>query len=85
MLEIVKRCIACVKRLHAEKWPRLFGGGALSSNIVAITEEPRFNEGPMDWSNMSAKTRFRYIEVLFHTFHCEWGRKYRSLYRGLRM
>ena len=54
MLEIVKRCIACVKRLHAEKWPRLFGGGALSSNIIAITEEPRFNEGPRDWPNMFA-------------------------------
>lgn len=34
---------------------------------------------------MFAKTRFRYIEVLFHTFHCERGRKYRSLYRGLRI
>ena len=78
MLEIVKRCIAYVKRLHAEKWPRLFGGGALSSNMVAITEEPRFNEGPRDWPNMFAKTRFRYIEVLFHTFHCKWGRKHRS-------
>ena len=39
----------------------------------------------MDWPNMFAKTRFRYIEILFHTFHCEWGRKYRSLYRGSRI
>ena len=31
-----------------------------------------------------AKTRFGYIEVLSHTLHCNWGRKYRSLYRGLR-
>ena len=29
---------------------------------------------------------FRYIEVLFHTFCCNFGRaeEYRSLYRGLR-
>ena len=28
----------------------------------------------------------RYIEVLFHTFYCNFGRdiEYRSLYRGLR-
>ena len=28
----------------------------------------------------------RYIEVLFHTFNCNFGRdvEYRSLYRGLR-
>ena len=25
-----------------------------------------------------------YIEVLFHTLYYNWGRKYRSLYRGLR-
>ena len=31
-----------------------------------------------------AKTRFGYIEVLFHTLYCNWGRKYRSLYRELR-
>ena len=31
-----------------------------------------------------AKTRFGYIEVLSHTLYCFWGRKYRSLYRGLR-
>ena len=31
-----------------------------------------------------ATTSFGYIEVLFHTLHCNWGRKYRSLYRGLR-
>ena len=42
--------------------------------------EPRFDEGPMDWPN---KTRFRYIEVLFHLFSCNWGREYRSLYGEL--
>ena len=31
-----------------------------------------------------AKTRFGYIEFLFHTLYCNWGRKYRSLYWGLR-
>ena len=39
----------------------------------------------LDYSGTSitfAKTRFGYIEVLFHTLYCNWGRKYRSLYRG---
>ena len=31
-----------------------------------------------------AKTNFGYIEVLFHTLCCNWGRKYRSIYQGLR-
>ena len=41
----------------------------------------------LDYSGTSitfAKTRFGYIEVLFHTLYCNWGRKYRSLYQGLR-
>ena len=29
-----------------------------------------------------AKTRLGYLEVLIHTLYCNWGRKYRSLYRG---
>ena len=29
----------------------------------------RLNEGPRDWQNMFAMTRFRCIEVLFHTFN----------------
>ena len=30
------------------------------------TVEPRYNEGPRDWQNLLATTRFRYIEVRFH-------------------
>ena len=33
---------------------------------------------------MEPRLRFGYIEVLFHTLYCNWGRKYRSLYQGLR-
>ena len=33
---------------------------------------------------MFAITRFRHIEVLFHIFYHYWGKKNRSLYRGLR-
>ena len=31
-------------------------------------------------------SRFRYVEVLFRTFYCNFGRadEYRSLYQGLR-
>ena len=48
------------------------------------TVEPRFNDGPRDWPNKFTKTRFHYIEVLFHTFYYNWGRTYSSLYQGLR-
>ena len=33
---------------------------------------------------MFAITRFRYIEVLFHTFDYYWDEEYHSLYQGLR-
>ena len=36
--------------------------------------EPRFNEVAGDRSNLFAKWRVRYIEVLFHTFYCNFGR-----------
>ena len=32
------------------------------------TLEPLYNEGPRDWSNMFAVTRFRFIELLFQYF-----------------
>ena len=38
----------------------------IEKNLVPI--EPRYNEGPRDWQNMFAITRFRHIEVLFHIF-----------------
>ena len=34
----------------------------------AIIVDPRYNEVPRDWQNLFAITRFRCIEVLFHTF-----------------
>ena len=36
--------------------------------------EPRFNEVAGDRPNLSVKWRVRYIEVLFHTFCCNFGR-----------
>ena len=51
-----------------------------------ITVEPRFNPGPRQGqpnSNKIANTRFRYIEVLSHTFYYNWGKKNISFYRGL--
>ena len=37
--------------------------------IVHITVEPKFSEGTRDWPNTFSKTRFRYIEALFHMFY----------------
>ena len=31
--------------------------------------EPTYNEGPRDWQNLFAVSRFRYIEVLFYIFY----------------
>ena len=36
--------------------------------------EPRFNEVAGDRPNLFVKWRVRYIEVLFHTFYCDFGR-----------
>ena len=36
--------------------------------------EPRFNEVAGDWPNLFVTWRVRYIEVLFHTFYCNFGR-----------
>ena len=36
--------------------------------------EPRFNEVAGDRPNLFIKWRVRYIEVLFHTFYCNFGR-----------
>ena len=46
--------------------------------------QPRYNEVPRYWQNLFAKTRFRYIVVLFNIFCCYWGKQNSSLYRGLR-
>ena len=35
--------------------------------------EPRFNEVAGDQPNLFVKWRVRYIEVLFHTFYCNFG------------
>ena len=36
--------------------------------LYSTTVEPLFNEGPSNWQNLYARTRFRYIEVLFQYF-----------------
>ena len=38
------------------------------------TVEPRFNEVAGDRPNLFVKWRVRYIEVLFYTFYCNFGR-----------
>ena len=40
----------------------------------ATTVEPLFNEVAGDRPNLFVKWRVRYIEVLFHTFYCNFGR-----------
>ena len=45
-----------------------------SSNKKLDTVEPRFNEVAGDRPNLFVKWRVRYIEVLFHTFYCNFGR-----------
>ena len=43
-------------------------------NDFNFTVEPRFNEVAGDRPNLFVKWRVRYIEVLFHTFYCNFGR-----------
>ena len=45
---------------------------ALAANTITV--EPRFNEVAGDRPNLFVKWRVRYIEVLFHTFYCNFGR-----------
>ena len=49
---------------------RKFGLKFQSSHV---TVEPRFNEVAGDRPNLFVKWRVRYIEVLFHTFYCNFG------------
>ena len=51
---------------------------------TTVTVEPRCNEGPRDWQNLFAITRFRHFEVLFHIFYYFWSKENHSSYRGLR-
>ena len=44
------------------------------ANVIVNTVEPRFNEVAGDRPNLFVKWRVRYIEVLFHTFYCNFGR-----------
>ena len=53
---------------------------ALKRNNV----EPRYNEGPRDWQNLFAVSRFRYFEVLFYIFYYYWVEENLFLYRGHR-
>ena len=41
---------------------------------IKNTVEPRFNEVAGDRQNLFVKWRVRYIEVLFRTFYCNFGR-----------
>ena len=43
----------------------------------------KFYEGPRDWQNVFALTRFRYIAIRFHIFYYNWGKENRSLFWGL--
>ena len=56
----------------------------ISYSWFRTTVEPRYNEGPTDWLNLFALSRFRYIKVLFHIFYNYWGKENRPLYWGLR-
>ena len=58
--------------------------GDIKTVSSVSTVEPQHNEGPRDWQNLFARTRFRYVEVLFHLFCCYWGKENRSSYGGLR-
>ena len=42
--------------------------------MIIHTVEPRFHEVAGDRPNLFIKWRVRYIEVLFHTFYCNFGR-----------
>ena len=56
----------------------------MKPGMKPYTVEPRYNEGPGDWQNLFAITRFRYIQVLFHMSYYYWGKENRLLYRGVR-
>ena len=36
-----------------------------------------------NWENAFLITRVRYKRVLSHTFNCDWGEEYHSLYRSV--
>ena len=50
---------------------------------LLVTVEARYNEGPRDWQNLFAITRFLYVEVIFHIFYYYWGKENHSLCPGL--
>ena len=58
--------------------------GDIKTVFSVSTVESQHNEGPRDWQNAFAVTRFRYIEVLFHLFCCYWGKENCSSYGGFR-
>ena len=49
--------------------PRHYGNRRYLNFITECIVEPRYNEGPRDWQNMFAITRFHFMEVLFHIFY----------------
>ena len=70
--------ISC-SRLGSKREQLFEQGNKLQSRLVKhtpldyITVEPRFNEVAGDRPNLFVKWRVRYIEVLFHTFYCNFG------------
>ena len=53
----------------------LYSQGCINRQPSAV--EPGHNQVPRDWQNLFAKTRFRYIQVLFHILY------YSSLREGV--
>ena len=45
----------------------------MGEDIHSGTVEPQFNKVAGDRPNLFVKWRVRYIEVLFHTFYCNFG------------
>ena len=70
------------RKLHI--CPKVIKMGSTIGHTIDYVVEPRYNEGPRDWQNLFAITRFRYIEVLFHIFYYDWRKENRSSYGGLR-
>ena len=63
---------ACEGRIRKRGNPGTF--------LSSYTVDSGYNEGPRDWQNLCAMTRFCCIEVLSHMFYYYWGRENRSLY-----
>ena len=75
------RLARCIKRIttdsnsrQSKKMWHYYKITATASAVKFITVEPRFNEVAGNRPSLFVKWRVRYIEVLFHTFYCNFGR-----------